>query len=43
MSATPQMPSLEEARRMIRDSGLAWNRHVEAAAIITSSKEESST
>jgi len=26
---------------MIRDSGLAWNRHAEAAAIITSSSESS--
>ena len=36
-----QMPSLEEARRMIRDSSLAWERHVEAAGVITSSKESS--
>ena len=35
------MPSLGEAKRMIRDSGLSWNRRVEAAAIITSSKDSS--
>lgn len=35
------MPSLEEAKRIIRDSGLKWNRCVEAAAIITSSNESS--
>jgi len=34
-------PSLEEARRMIRDSSLAWKRHVEAAGVIASSKESS--
>ncbi|MDB6032620.1 MAG: hypothetical protein JWM16_2958 [Verrucomicrobiales bacterium] len=36
-----QMPSIDEAKRMIRDSSLAWERHVEAAGIITSSKESS--
>ena len=36
-----QMPSLDEARRMIRDSSLAWDRRVEAAGVITSSKESS--
>jgi hypothetical protein len=36
-----QIPSLEEARRIIRDSSLAWEQHVEAAGVITSSKESS--
>jgi hypothetical protein len=35
------MPSLEDARRMIRDSSLTWMQHVEAAGVITSSKEAS--
>jgi hypothetical protein len=33
------LPSLEDARRMIRDSSLSWQQHVEAAGAITSSKE----
>jgi hypothetical protein len=36
-----QFPSLEEACRMIRDLSLPWERHVEAAGVITSSKDSS--
>jgi hypothetical protein len=35
------MPSLEDARHMIRDLSLPWMQHVEAAGVITSSKEAS--
>jgi hypothetical protein len=35
------MPSFEDARRMIRDLSLPWKQHVEAAGVITSSKEAS--
>ena len=33
------LPSVEEARRTIRDPSLTWKQHVEAAGVITSSKE----
>jgi hypothetical protein len=36
-----ELPSFEKAKNMIRDSSLAWKEHVEAAAIITSSKKAS--
>ena len=35
------MPSFAEAQRMIRDSSLPWLKHVEAAAVITATKDVS--
>ena len=35
------MPSFDEAKRMIRDSSLTWLQHVEAAGVITATKEAS--
>jgi hypothetical protein len=35
------LPSFEKAKSMIQDLSLAWKEHVEAAAIVTSSKEAS--
>jgi hypothetical protein len=35
------LPSLEEARRMIRDLSLPWLRHCHAAGVITASPEAS--